>query len=88
MQRLLLIFVFLMVVSAGAVHARLQDGARYLIIAPDEFVDAVAPLARWKTATGMQAKVVPVSVAGGVRTISGPTSGMRGPTGRYRRSTL
>ncbi|MFO7676082.1 MAG: C25 family cysteine peptidase [bacterium] len=46
--------------------AMAQDGgARYLIIAADQFVGACRPLAEWKTAKGMLARVVPVSEAGG-----------------------
>ncbi len=40
------------------------DGARYLIITPDSFIDEVEPLAEWKTRKGMLAKVVPTSEAG------------------------
>jgi len=39
-------------------------GAKYLIIAPDNFVSAVQPLADWKTKKGVKAKVVPLSVTG------------------------
>jgi len=41
-----------------------EEGARYLIIAPDAFVSAAIPLARWKTAKGMLAKIVPTSETG------------------------
>ena len=37
------------------------DGARVLFIAPDEFVDELAPLVTWKTRKGLLAKVVPLS---------------------------
>jgi len=47
---------------AGALRA--QDGARYLIITHDNFVQAIQPLAQWKTKKGMLAKVVPLSVTG------------------------
>lgn len=40
------------------------DGARYLIITPDEFVEDIEPLAEWKTRKGMLARVVPTSEAG------------------------
>jgi len=40
------------------------EGARYLIIAGDDLVPALEPLAAWKTAKGMAARVVPLSVAG------------------------
>ena len=41
-----------------------EQGARYLIIAADGFVDALKPLADWKTQKGMLARIVPESVAG------------------------
>ena len=40
------------------------EGARYLIITPDEFYDAILPLAEWKTKKGMLAKVVKLSEIG------------------------
>jgi len=39
-------------------------GAKYLIIAPDNYVSSVQPLANWKTKKGVKAKVVPLSVTG------------------------
>lgn len=39
-------------------------GARYLIITPDAFASFVEPLARWKTAKGMLAKIVTTSEIG------------------------
>ncbi len=41
-----------------------QQGARYLIVASSEFVDAVQPLAEWKTRKGMLAKVVSTTETG------------------------
>ena len=55
-----LILAVALFLSAGAA----QEGARYLMITADEFVDAVQPLAEWKTLKGMLAKVVPVSTVG------------------------
>jgi len=40
------------------------QGAKYLIIAPDNFVQAVQPLADWKTKKGVKAKIVPLSITG------------------------
>jgi gingipain R len=40
------------------------QGCRYLIIAADEYTDAVRPLADWKTRKGMLARVVRLSEAG------------------------
>ncbi len=40
------------------------EGARYLIICPEEFCEATEPLAEWKTRKGMLAKVVPTSETG------------------------
>ena len=40
------------------------EGARYLIVAPDSFADAVAPLAEWKTRKGMKARVATTSETG------------------------
>ncbi|MEO0085713.1 MAG: C25 family cysteine peptidase [candidate division WOR-3 bacterium] len=47
---------------AGAATA--EQGGKYLIIAADQFVGAVQPLAAWKTKKGVLAKVVPKSEAG------------------------
>jgi len=44
------------------------DGAKYLIISPDNFVSAVQPLADWKTQKGIKALVVPMSVTGSYNT--------------------
>jgi|GEM_PF-1006949 len=40
------------------------SGARYLIIAPDSFYDALLPLAQWKTQKGMLAKIAKLSETG------------------------
>jgi hypothetical protein len=39
-------------------------GAKYLIIAPDNYVSSVQPLADWKTKKGVKAKIAPLSVTG------------------------
>ena len=39
-------------------------GAKYLIIAADDYVSAIQPLADWKTKKGVKAMVVPLSVTG------------------------
>ncbi|MEO0076621.1 MAG: C25 family cysteine peptidase [candidate division WOR-3 bacterium] len=44
------------------------DGARYLIIAPDNYVQYVTPLAEWKTKKGMLAYIAPLSVTGNTAT--------------------
>jgi hypothetical protein len=44
------------------------DGARYLIIAPDNYVATVQPLAIWKTKKGTKAVIIPTSVTGGSNT--------------------
>ena len=44
------------------------DGARYLIIAPDNYVSTVQPLADWKTKKGVKAVIVPTSVTGNSNT--------------------
>lgn len=41
-----------------------EQGGKYLIIAADQFTDAVQPLAAWKTKKGVLAKVVPKSQVG------------------------
>ena len=41
-----------------------EQGAKYLIIAADTYVGAVQPLADWKTAKGVLAKIVPISQIG------------------------
>ena len=41
-----------------------EQGARYFVIVADSYVQAVRPLADWKTAKGVLAKVVPISQIG------------------------
>ncbi|OYD15421.1 hypothetical protein CH333_05855, partial [candidate division WOR-3 bacterium JGI_Cruoil_03_44_89] len=41
-----------------------SEGARYLIITPDSFYDAILPLAEWKTKKGMKTKVAKLSETG------------------------
>ncbi len=57
-------FVAFSLATVLCLTAAAEPGARYLIVAPDSFVSAVMPLAQWKTAKGVLAKVVPLSVAG------------------------
>lgn len=57
-------FIVLSLATALCLTASAERGARYLIVAPDSFVQAVTPLAQWKTAKGVLTKVVPLSVAG------------------------
>ena len=40
------------------------DGAKYLIIAPDNYVQYVQPLANWKTKKGIKAYIAPLSITG------------------------
>ncbi len=61
-SRLVLTLV-LLALATGAV-AQPTAGARYLIIAADEYSDVVRPLAEWKTRKGVLARVVPLSEAG------------------------
>ena len=56
--------VILVIITLLCVSGILADGAKYLIIAPDSFVQAVQPLADWKTKKGVKAMVVPLSVTG------------------------
>lgn len=44
--------------------AAADPGARYLIVAPDAFVEILRPLADWKTQKGMLARIVPLSITG------------------------
>jgi hypothetical protein len=46
----------------GTVFA--DQGARYLVVAQDDLVDAVRPLVEWRNAQGLQAIVVPTSTTG------------------------
>jgi hypothetical protein len=41
-----------------------RDGARYLVIAPDQFVEALAPLVEWKRAKGITCRIAPTSETG------------------------
>ncbi|OYD14763.1 hypothetical protein CH333_07245, partial [candidate division WOR-3 bacterium JGI_Cruoil_03_44_89] len=41
-----------------------SEGARYLIITPDSFYEAILPLAEWKTKKGMKTKVAKLSQTG------------------------
>ncbi len=41
-----------------------QEGAKYLVIAYDDYFDAVQPLAEWRHASGIQTVLVPTSVTG------------------------
>ncbi|MEO0092588.1 MAG: C25 family cysteine peptidase [candidate division WOR-3 bacterium] len=40
------------------------QGAKYLIISPDNFVSALQPLAEWKTKKGIKTIIVPLSITG------------------------
>jgi hypothetical protein len=52
----------MLALSASAALA--EQGAKYLVIAADGYIQAVQPLADWKTAKGVPAKVVPISEIG------------------------
>jgi hypothetical protein len=41
-----------------------QEGAKYLVITHDNYLDAVRPLAEWRRASGIPTMVVPTSVTG------------------------
>jgi hypothetical protein len=56
--------VIFVIIALLCVSGILADGAKYLIIAPDSFVQAIQPLADWKTKKGVKAMVVPLSVTG------------------------
>jgi hypothetical protein len=60
MKRLILTVLILFCISQ--IYA--LQGAKYLIITPDNFVQAVQPLADWKTKKGVKVMVVPLSVTG------------------------
>jgi hypothetical protein len=47
-------------VSAGAA----ENGGRYLVVAPDSFVDALQPLVNWKARKGVPVRVAPLSETG------------------------
>ncbi len=57
-------FEALSVSPAPPVVLEHPEGARYLIIAPDNFVGALQPLVEWKTQKGMLARIVPLSLTG------------------------
>jgi len=59
MKKFVLLIILLL--SISQIFA---DGAKYLIIAPDSFVQALQPLADWKTRKGVKAMIVPLSVTG------------------------
>jgi hypothetical protein len=52
------------ILTLAASAALAEQGARYFVIAADSYVQAVQPLADWKTAKGVLAKVVPISQIG------------------------
>lgn len=54
----------LLLLSAVTGFGQMLPGARFLVIADDSFADIIQPLADWRTSTGLQAAVVPLSVAG------------------------
>ena len=58
------VLVLLFVVGVVRGSGRFPSGARYLIIAPDSYYDALLPLARWKTQKGMLAKIAKLSETG------------------------
>jgi len=60
--------VILVIIALLCVSGILADGAKYLIIAPDSFVQALQPLADWKTKKGVKAMIVPLSVTGNTAT--------------------
>ncbi|MCX6844626.1 MAG: C25 family cysteine peptidase [candidate division WOR-3 bacterium] len=59
MKRLLLLALLVLFLPARA-----ENGARYLVICPDAMRAAIDPLARWRQATGISTKVVPLSLIG------------------------
>lgn len=54
------ILVFLMFIALSGQ----ETGARYLIIAPDQYVRHLEPLAHWKTQKGMKARIASLSETG------------------------
>jgi len=54
----IVLFLMLHVLSAQ------ETGARYLIIAPDQYVRHLGPLAQWKTQKGMKTKIASLSETG------------------------
>ena len=58
-------FVVIALTLAGVVSPLVaQEGARYLIIARDELVDAIRPLAQWKHDQGIPCRIAPTSETG------------------------
>ena len=55
-------FLLATVLLIGSVSA--QEGAKYLIISADQFLEQAEELARWKTKKGIKARVVPLSEVG------------------------
>jgi hypothetical protein len=55
-------FIFCTLFLASSVFA--QTGAKYLVIAHDNFVNVIKPLVEWKTKKGVPAVCVPLSVTG------------------------
>jgi hypothetical protein len=59
-KKILGIFLFFYIVN----FCLGQTGARYLIFAPDSYVETLRPLAEWKTQKGIKTRIVPLSVSG------------------------
>jgi len=55
--------LLLLIISCTAIFAQ-ESGARYLIIAHDNFYDAILPLAEWKHRKGLRTKIVKLSEIG------------------------
>ncbi len=55
---------FLLAIIASIVFAAIPDGAEYLIICPEEYVDEMEPLAYWKTQKGMLTRITTLSETG------------------------
>ncbi len=55
--------LLLLIISCTAIFAQ-ETGARYLIIAHDNFYDAILPLAEWKHRKGLRTKIVKLSEIG------------------------
>jgi hypothetical protein len=63
MNKILLNFILSLIVATTSIlYAR--TGARLLIIAPDQFVPHLQPLADWKSKKGIKAIIAPLSVTG------------------------
>ena len=60
--------VFAAVLLLGTTAELFGNGARFLIIVPDEFYEAVLPLAEWRTKTGLLTYVAKLSETGSSRT--------------------